>query len=234
MQNSTTPSTVSLYLTFCPVPSMATQHRLSNRMQVLPPFVLSHSPWFSAGLILMRCLMRLRAGLLRVYGPELAEVALLATRQELQGNGLAHILQQAAESALLALGVLLVAMPALPQQLGGSAQQQPAACGPQDATAPATAAEAADLDCTGEARGQQCLAVYGAQRATAPEPLQRLLSWKLNAVWVVLMYWWARLHLSCLLACDSRRDTAGCTSGWCNMQPSLCCLRQCNIACCLH
>ena len=103
----------------------------------------------------MRCLACLRAGLLRVFGPELAEVALLATRQELQGNGLAHILQQALESALLALGVRLVAMPALPPELGGSAQQQPAARGPRGATAPATAAEAADLDRTGEARGPQ-------------------------------------------------------------------------------
>ena len=103
----------------------------------------------------MRCLMYLRAGLLRVFGPELAEVALLATRQELQGNGLAHILQQALESALLALGVHLVAMPALPQELGAAALQQSAAHGPQGTAAPATAAEAADLHGTGEATGRQ-------------------------------------------------------------------------------
>lgn len=97
--------------------------------------------------------MCLRAGSLRVFGPELAEVALLATRQELQGNGLAHILQQALESALLALGVRLVAMPTLPQKLGGPAHQQPAARGPRGASAPATAPEVVKLDGTGKARG---------------------------------------------------------------------------------
>ena len=118
----------------------------------------------------MRCPLCLRPGLLRVFGPELAEVALLATRQELQGNGLAHILQQALESALLALGVHLVAMPALPQDLGGSAQPQLAAHTPQGAAAPATAAEAGDPHGTGEARGQQLL---GAHKATV---LARLLN----------------------------------------------------------
>lgn len=92
-------------------------------------------------------------GSLRVFGPELAEVDLLATRQELQGNGLAHILQQALESALLALGVRLVAMPALPQKLGGPAHQQPAARGPRGAIAPATAPEAVELDGTGASAG---------------------------------------------------------------------------------
>ena len=54
------------------------------------------------------------AGLVRVFGPELAEVPLLATRPELQGNGLAPFLLHSLETALLDAGVTTVIMPALP------------------------------------------------------------------------------------------------------------------------
>lgn len=53
-------------------------------------------------------------GLVRAFGPELAEVPLLATRLELQGNGLAPLLLRSLELALLEAGVSRVIMPALP------------------------------------------------------------------------------------------------------------------------
>ena len=54
------------------------------------------------------------AGLVRVFGPELAEVPLLATRPELQGNGLAPLLLHSLETALLDAGVTTIIMPSLP------------------------------------------------------------------------------------------------------------------------
>ena len=51
---------------------------------------------------------------MRAFGPELAELPLLATRPELQGNGLAPLLLRSLETALLEAGVSRVIMPALP------------------------------------------------------------------------------------------------------------------------
>ena len=52
--------------------------------------------------------------MVRAFGPELAEVPLLATRHELRGNALAPLLLHQMESTLLAAGVTKVIMPALP------------------------------------------------------------------------------------------------------------------------
>lgn len=51
---------------------------------------------------------------MHVFGPELAEVPLLTTRAELQGNGLGPLLLHNLEAALLQAGVGKVIMPALP------------------------------------------------------------------------------------------------------------------------
>ena len=53
---------------------------------------------------------------MRAFGPELAEVPLLTTRAELQGNGLGPLLLHSLEAALLLAGVSKVIMPALPLQ----------------------------------------------------------------------------------------------------------------------
>lgn len=54
------------------------------------------------------------AALVRAFGPDMAEVPLLATRHELQGNALAPALLHSIEEALLEAGVRAVIMPALP------------------------------------------------------------------------------------------------------------------------
>ena len=55
---------------------------------------------------------------MRAFGPELAEVPLLATRHELQGNALAPLLLHNIEKALHQAGVRNVIMPALPLSEG--------------------------------------------------------------------------------------------------------------------
>lgn len=55
---------------------------------------------------------------MRAFGPDLAEVPLLATRHELQGNGLGPLLLHSIETALLKAGVRHVIMPALPLSEG--------------------------------------------------------------------------------------------------------------------
>lgn len=62
---------------------------------------------------------------MRVFGPELAEVPLLATRPDLRGNGLGRTLLGALESHLAAIGVTSIAMPALP--MGAPVLESPAA-----------------------------------------------------------------------------------------------------------
>ncbi|DBB07124.1 TPA: hypothetical protein ACH3X1_011698 [Trebouxia sp. C0004] len=52
--------------------------------------------------------------LVRAFGPELAEVPLLATRHELQGNALAPLLLHQVEHTLCQAGVTCIIMPALP------------------------------------------------------------------------------------------------------------------------
>lgn len=56
--------------------------------------------------------------LVRAFGPDMAEVPLLATRHELQGNALAPALLHSIEAALLQAGVKAVIMPALPLSEG--------------------------------------------------------------------------------------------------------------------
>lgn len=58
------------------------------------------------------------AALVRAFGPDMAEVPLLATRHELQGNALAPALLHSIEAALLQAGVKAVIMPALPLSEG--------------------------------------------------------------------------------------------------------------------
>ncbi|KAL0045181.1 hypothetical protein WJX82_011267 [Trebouxia sp. C0006] len=58
--------------------------------------------------------------LVRAFGPELAEVPLLATRHELQGNALAPLLLHQVEHTLLQTGVSRIIMPALPLPEGPS------------------------------------------------------------------------------------------------------------------
>ncbi|KAK9903346.1 hypothetical protein WJX75_003447 [Coccomyxa subellipsoidea] len=53
-------------------------------------------------------------GLVRAHGAEVAEVPILAVRPELQGNGLGRALLAQLESALLAAGVKLLVLPAVP------------------------------------------------------------------------------------------------------------------------
>ncbi len=60
------------------------------------------------------------AALVRAFGPELAEVPLLATRHELQGNALAPLLLHQVERTLLQAGVTRIIMPALPLPEGPS------------------------------------------------------------------------------------------------------------------
>jgi len=60
------------------------------------------------------------AALVRAFGPELAEVPLLATRHELQGNALAPLLLHQVEHTLLQAGVTCIIMPALPLPEGPS------------------------------------------------------------------------------------------------------------------
>lgn len=50
---------------------------------------------------------------MRAFGPDLAEVPLLATRPELQGNRLAPLLLHSIEAGLLGIGVKKIIMPAL-------------------------------------------------------------------------------------------------------------------------
>ena len=75
------------------------------------------------------------AALVRAFGPELAEVPLLATRHELQGNALAPLLLHQIESTLLQAGVTCIIMPALPLPEGPS----PEAPLPDQAALPMTA-----------------------------------------------------------------------------------------------
>ena len=56
--------------------------------------------------------------MVRAFGPELAELPLLATRHELQGNALGPLLLHHVEKTLLAAGVTKVIMPALPLSEG--------------------------------------------------------------------------------------------------------------------
>ena len=56
--------------------------------------------------------------LVHVFGPELAEVPLLATRHELQGNALGPTLLHSIEQTLQQAGVKAVIMPALPLSEG--------------------------------------------------------------------------------------------------------------------
>lgn len=58
------------------------------------------------------------AALVRAFGPDMAEVPLLATRHELQGNALGPALLHSIEAALLQAGVKAVIMPALPLSEG--------------------------------------------------------------------------------------------------------------------
>lgn len=58
------------------------------------------------------------AALVRAFGPEMAEVPLLATRHELQGNALGPALLHSIEEALQQAGVKAVIMPALPLSEG--------------------------------------------------------------------------------------------------------------------
>lgn len=58
------------------------------------------------------------AALVRAFGPELAEVPLLATRHELQGNALGPALLHSLEETLQQAGVKAVIMPALPLSEG--------------------------------------------------------------------------------------------------------------------
>ncbi len=60
------------------------------------------------------------AALVRAFGPELAELPLLATRHELQGNALAPLLLHQVEHTLLQAGVTRIIMPALPLPEGPS------------------------------------------------------------------------------------------------------------------
>ena len=60
------------------------------------------------------------AALVRAFGPEMAEVPLLATRHELQGNALGPALLHSIEEALQQAGVKAVIMPALPLSNGHS------------------------------------------------------------------------------------------------------------------
>ena len=53
------------------------------------------------------------AALVRAFGPELAEVPLLATRHELQGNSLGPLLLHTIQTALLKAGVKKIILPAL-------------------------------------------------------------------------------------------------------------------------
>ena len=56
--------------------------------------------------------------LVRAFGPEMAEVPLLATRHELQGNALGPALLHSIEETLQQAGVRAVIMPALPLSEG--------------------------------------------------------------------------------------------------------------------
>lgn len=60
--------------------------------------------------------------LVRAFGPEMAEVPLLATRHELQGNALGPALLHSIEEALQQAGVTAVIMPALPLSEGLSTE----------------------------------------------------------------------------------------------------------------
>ena len=72
---------------------------------------------------------------MRAFGPELAEVPLLATRHELQGNALAPLLLCNIEKALHQAGVQNVIMPALPLSEGLS-PEAPLAAGHNMAPVP--------------------------------------------------------------------------------------------------
>ncbi len=61
---------------------------------------------------------------MRAHGAEVAEVPVLAVRPELQGNGLGRALLGQLESALLAAGVKLLVLPAVPQPSAGEATPQ--------------------------------------------------------------------------------------------------------------
>lgn len=78
---------------------------------------------------------RFNAALVRAFGPELAEVPLLATRYELQGNALAPLLLHHIEHTLLQAGVTRIIMPALPMPEAPS----PEAPLPDQAALPVTA-----------------------------------------------------------------------------------------------
>ena len=64
------------------------------------------------------CMSMCDAALVRAFGPELAEVPLLATRHELQGNALGPALLHSLEETLQQAGVKAVIMPALPLSEG--------------------------------------------------------------------------------------------------------------------
>ena len=77
------------------------------------------------------------AALVRVLGPDVAEVPVLAVRPDLQGNGLGARLLALLEAGLLAAGVRMVAMPGGAEpDLGGTSS----GAGPE---APASLPEAA-------------------------------------------------------------------------------------------
>ena len=64
------------------------------------------------------CVCMCDTALVRAFGPELAEVPLLATRHELQGNALGPTLLHSIEETLQQAGVKAVIMPALPLSEG--------------------------------------------------------------------------------------------------------------------
>ena len=69
------------------------------------------------------------AGVIRVLGPDLAEVPALAVRPELQGNSLGCLLLALLENAVREAGVKLIAMPALVPFPSSSPKQAPASDG---------------------------------------------------------------------------------------------------------